>query len=136
MIPILFSPPGPPFSRVRQAVSGMEHIKESAHAIGRFGHARLNLVVTPGLSSQLVPDLIGEFAAAHPDAMARMEIASSDDAAEWMVSQNHDFGITTTQPASPSFESVVIKDNDVLCVVHPSHVLAQKTIVHAREEGM
>lgn len=118
---------------VRQAVSGMEHIKESAAAIGKFGHARLSLVVTPGVSSQLAPDLIGEFAAAHPDAMARMEIAPSDDAVEWMVSQNYDFGITTTEPANPSFESMVIKDNDVYCVVPPFHPLAQKTIVHARD---
>ena len=118
---------------VRQAVSGMEHIKDSAEAIGKFGHARLNLVVTPGVSSQLAPDLIGKFAAACPKAMARMEIAPSDDAVEWMVSQNYDFGITTTEPANPSFESIVIKDSDVCCVVPTGHMLAQKAIVQARD---
>ena len=45
---------------VRQAVSGMEHIKDSAEAIGKFGHAHLNLVITPGVSSQLAPDLVGK----------------------------------------------------------------------------
>lgn len=118
---------------VRQAVSGMEHIKEAAAAIGKFGRARLNLVITPGISSQLGPDLIGEFAATWPQAMARMEIAPSDDAVEWMVSQNYDFGITTTEPANPSFESLMIKDSDVCCVVPIGHPLADKTIVRARD---
>ncbi|NVO58456.1 LysR family transcriptional regulator [Rhodobacteraceae bacterium B1Z28] len=118
---------------VRQAVSGMEHIKDSAAAIGKFGHARLNLVITPGVSSQLAPDLIGKFAVKCPHAMARMEIAPNDDAVEWMVSQNYDFGITTTEPANPSFESLVIKDSDVCCVVPTGHALAGKALVQARD---
>ncbi|WP_282170347.1 LysR substrate-binding domain-containing protein [Ruegeria atlantica] len=118
---------------VRQAVSGMEHIKDSATAIGKFGHARLNLVITPGVSSQLAPDLLQEFSATWPKAMARMEIAPSDDAVEWMVSQNYDFGITTTQPANPSFDSLVIRNSDVCCVVPTGHPLAEKTIVQAQD---
>ena len=118
---------------VRQAVSGMEHIKDSAETIGKFGHARLNLAITPGVSSQLAPDLVSKFAAVCPDAMARMEIAPSDDAVEWMVSQNYDFGITTTEPANPSLESVVIKDSDVCCVVSTGHALADKVLVQARD---
>lgn len=118
---------------VRQAVSGMEHIKESATAIGKFGHARLSLVITPGVSSQLAPDLIQEFAATWPQAMARMEIAPSDDAVEWMVSQNYDFGVTTTEPANPSFDSLVIRNSDVCCVVPTGHPLAGKTLVQAQD---
>ena len=52
-------------NEVRQAVSGMEHIKRSATAIARFAHARLNLVTTPALSTQFAPDLVGQFAARH-----------------------------------------------------------------------
>ncbi|MCL6285414.1 LysR substrate-binding domain-containing protein [Ruegeria sp. 2012CJ41-6] len=118
---------------VRQAVSGMEHIKETAAAISTFGHARLSLVVTPAGASQLAPDLIGSFAAACPRAMTRMEIASSDDAVEWMVSQNYDFGITTAEPANPSFDSIVIQDSDVFCVVPTGHALSQKPMVQARD---
>lgn len=118
---------------VRHAVSGMEHIKDSALSIGQFGHARLNLVITPGTSSQLAPDLIGKFATVCPHAMTRMEIAPSDDAVEWMVSQHYDFGITTTEPANPSFERLVIKDSDVCCVVPQGHMLASKSLVHARD---
>ncbi len=118
---------------VRQAVTGMERIKESAVNIGKFKHARLNLVTTPTFSAQLAPDLIGKFALARPEAMARMEIEANDDSVEWMVSQNYDFGITTSKPANPSFESIVVNEDDVYCVVPDAHPLAAKTIVHARD---
>lgn len=118
---------------IRQAVIGMEHIKDAAQAIAKFGHARLNLVVTPGVSSQLAPDLIAAFSQIRPDTMVRMEIATSDDSAEWMASQNADFAITTTVPVNPSLESLVVKTNDVYCVVPRDHRLASKAVVQARD---
>lgn len=118
---------------VRQAISGMEHIKQAAIAIGRFGHARLALVVTPAFSSQLAPDLIEGFARERPQAMARMEIEANDDTVEWLVSQNYDFGITVSEPVNPSFQSLMLKNDDVYCVLPKSHRLAQKTLIQAHD---
>ncbi|WP_424830313.1 LysR substrate-binding domain-containing protein [Ruegeria sp.] len=118
---------------VRQAVSGMEHIKQAATAIGSFGHARLSLVATPAFASQLAPDLIGAFAAACPDSMARMEFEANDDSVEWMVAQSYDFGITSSQPSNPSFDSLILSDDDVYCVLPKGHRLADKAVIHARD---
>jgi DNA-binding transcriptional LysR family regulator len=112
---------------VRQAVSGMEHIKQAVQAIASFGHARLNLITSPALSTHLAPDLIGKFTVSRPDAMARLEIEADDDTVEWMVSQNFDFGLTTSIPANPSFESLVIRDEDAFCVVPTGHHLAGRS---------
>nr|WP_306266450.1 LysR substrate-binding domain-containing protein [Pararhizobium sp. IMCC3301] len=118
---------------VRQAISGMEHIKQAAVAIGRFGHARLTLVITPTFSTQLAPDLIGGFARARPETMVRMEIEANDDTVEWMVSQNYDFGITASEPVNPSFESLMIKNDDVYCVLPKHHRLARKSLIQAHD---
>ncbi|MDG2404254.1 MAG: LysR substrate-binding domain-containing protein [Paracoccaceae bacterium] len=118
---------------VRQAVSGMEHIKQSAAVIGSFGHARLNLVTNPSFSAQLVPDLITKFCYSRPKSMIHMEIQANDDIVEWMVSQQYDFGISTNEPSNPSFESLVIKKNDVYCIVPKNHRLNEKTLIHARD---
>ncbi|WP_170765083.1 LysR substrate-binding domain-containing protein [Ruegeria lacuscaerulensis] len=118
---------------VRQAVSGMEHIKQAVTAIGKFGHARLSLVTTPAFASQLAPDLIGTFATTCPDAMARLEFEANDDTVEWMVSQNYDFGITSSVPSNPSFDSLIIWDDDVYCVLPEGHPLADKPIIQARD---
>jgi DNA-binding transcriptional LysR family regulator len=114
---------------VRQAVSGMEHIKQAVKAIAGFGHARLNLITSPALSTHLAPDLVGKFALSRPDVMARLEIEANDDTVEWMVSQNFDFGLSTSIPANPSFESLVIRDEDAFCVVPTGHKLAKNAMI-------
>ncbi|EEE35881.1 transcriptional regulator, LysR family [Rhodobacteraceae bacterium KLH11] len=118
---------------VRQVVSGMEHIKQAAHAIGHFGHARLRLVTTPSFATQLAPDLISAFAAACPEAMAQLEFEANDDSVEWLVSQNFDFGITSNIPSNPSFDSLILSDDDVYCVIPKGHRLEKKTIIQARD---
>ena len=111
---------------IRQAVSGMEHIKDAAKAIGRFGHARINMATVPGFSADLTPDLVAQFSEKMPNSSVRMEIEANDDTIEWMVSRDFDFGITTSKPGNPSFDHIVIQDEDVFGVVPSSHKLAQK----------
>ncbi len=116
-------------NEVRQAISGMEHIKEAAIAIGNFGHARLNIATTPTFSTIVAPDLISTFASKHKEAMIKMEIGPADDAVEWMVSQNFDFGITTSETLNPSFDSLVVGKNDVFCVMPKGHHLVSKKVI-------
>lgn len=118
---------------VRQAVSGMMHIKDAAKAIGKFGHARINLVTVPGFSAELVPDLVSQFYAKMPNALVHVEIEANDDSIEWMVSQNFDFGITTSQPANPGFEHMIIRSDAVFCVVPEGHALTTKTSLDAKD---
>lgn len=120
-------------TEVRQAVSGMEHIKDSAVAIARFGHARLKIVTTPSFSNKLLPDLLGVFCKARPDSMARMEIEANDDSVEWMVSQNYDFGITASNNNNPSFERLKIKDEEVCCLLPKGHRLSDRPLIYARD---
>ena len=118
---------------VRQAVSGMEHIKQEAEAIRSYGHARLSVVTTPASALEMAPDLIGEFAGRCPNAMARVEIEANDDTVEWLVSQSYDFGITTSQPTNPSLESIRLVDDDIYCVLPINHRLQAKKLIHARD---
>lgn len=120
-------------AEVRQAVSGMEHIKETVTAIRRFGHARLTLATTPTFSTLTAPGLIGRFAQARPDSMIKMEIGPADDAVEWMVSQSYDFGISNTENRNPAFDSLMIADENAYCVVPDGHPLAARRLVQAED---
>ena len=93
---------------VRQAVSGMEHIKGVAKEIKQFSHARLTLATTPTFATLIAPDLIGQLAQLRPNAIVKIEIGSADDSIEWMVAQSYDFGITTSETVNPSFDSLTI----------------------------
>ncbi|MEX0366280.1 MAG: LysR substrate-binding domain-containing protein [Ruegeria sp.] len=118
---------------VRQAVSGMEHIKDAAAVIGTFGHAMLRLVTTPTFASQLAPDLIADFAARRPKVMTRMEIEANDDTVEWLVSQNHDFGLSTSEPANSALNSLILHRGEVSCVLPTGHPLAGKTSIQPKD---
>ena len=61
-----------------------------------------------------------------PNSSVRMKIEANDDTIEWMVSQNFDFGISTSEPSNPSFDYILIQDQDVFGVLPSSHRLAQK----------
>lgn len=111
---------------IRQAVAGMEHIKDAASVIAKFGHTALQLVTVPSFAGGLAPDLIASFSAGHPEVMTRMEIEANDDTVEWLVSQSHDFGLSTSVPTNPALEHLALQQGDVFCVLPKRHPLASR----------
>ena len=111
---------------VRRALSGLEQIKHTAAAIKNFKHAQLRLISTPAFSTLIAPQLIRQFAARQPAAMASLEIQSIDVALEWMVSQNFDFGIAPATLVNPAIMSHSLTDTQSICVLPKGHRLEAK----------
>lgn len=109
---------------VRQAVSGMEHIKHAAEAIGTYGHSTLRLVTAPVFSSVMMPDMIAKFAKAFPNVALSLEIEANDDTAAWLVSHSHDFGLSTSEAGDPTLTHHVLTEQHALAVVPEGHRLA------------
>lgn len=118
---------------IRQAVAGMEHIKDAATIIGRFGHRALQLVTTPSFARGLAPDLIARFAEQHPQVMARMEIEANDDTVEWLVSQSHDFGLSSSVPNNPALKHLALQKGEVACVLPKGHALAGRRTLKPKD---
>jgi DNA-binding transcriptional LysR family regulator len=111
---------------VRRALSGLERIKEAARAIQQFKHAQLRLITTPTFATVLAPQLVAAFAERRPEVMISLEIQSSDDTIEWMVSQNHDFGIAPPTGKNPVIMSLPLVKTEAVCILPPKHRLAGK----------
>jgi len=111
---------------VRRALSGLERIKEAARAIQQFKHAQLRLITTPAFATVLTPRLIRAFAERRPEVMISLEIQSSDDTVEWMVSQNHDFGIAPPTGKNPVIMNRPLVTSEAVCILPPKHRLAGK----------
>lgn len=111
------------FSR---ALSGLERIKEAAGAIRNFRHAKIGIITTPTFSNAIAPGLIVRFAARCPEAAVTLEVQSSDDAVEWMVSQNFDFGITHEKVSTPQMNTLRLTQGNALCIVPDGHRLADR----------
>ena len=118
---------------VTRAMSGLERIKEAAVAIRSFRHARLGIITTPTFSSAIAPGLIARFAARCPEAAVTLEVQSSDDAVEWMVGQNFDFGITHQRVVTPQMNSLKLAEREALCIVPQDHRLAARAEVTAAD---
>ena len=75
---------------VRQAIAGMECIKNAARLIVRFGHMAVQTVTIPSFAEALAPNLITCFSDVHSQVKMCMKIGANDDTVEWLVSQSHD----------------------------------------------
>ena len=112
---------------IRQAITGMEHIKNAAGVIASFGHVALQLVTIPSFAGGLAPDLIAHFGDVHRQVKMCMEIEANDDTVEWLVSQSHDFGLTTSIPTNPAIAHMPLEEGRVFCVLPQTHQLASKS---------
>ena len=85
---------------VRQAIAGMECIKNAARLIVRFGHMAVQTVTIPSFAEALSPNLSTCFSDVHSQVKMCMKIGANDDTGEWLVSQSHDFDLTTSVPTN------------------------------------
>jgi DNA-binding transcriptional LysR family regulator len=118
---------------VRRALSGLERIKEVATAIKNFKHAQIRLITTPTFSTMITPGLISAFARRWPEAMISLEIQPNEDTVEWMVSQNHDFGIASPSARNPSILSRPLVNSESVCIVPEGHPLEGRSQVQPND---
>jgi len=118
---------------VRRALSGLERIKEAARAIKQFQHAQLRVITTPTFSSNLAVPLIKKFSERQPKAMISLEIQPSDDTVEWMVSQNHDFGIAPPSGRNPTIRTRPLMNAQAICILPQDHRLASADLIRPED---
>jgi len=118
---------------VRRALSGLERIKEAARAIKQFQHAQLRVITTPTFSSNLAVPLIKKFSERQPKAMISLEIQPSDDTVEWMVSQNHDFGIAPPSGRNPTIRTRRLMNAQAICILPQDHRLASADLIRPED---
>lgn len=120
---------------VRRTFSGLEHIRNSARSIREFAHARLRIVSTPAMATTIAPDLIEPFANALPDASVSLEIQTVDDAIEWMVSREFDFGIAPPLRRSSALGQLLLSEQNAMCIAPSRHEIASRNEVRAADLG-
>ena len=118
---------------VRRAIAGLERIKEAAEAIRTFRHARFGIITGPTFSTMIVPGLMGRFAQRCPEAAITLEVQAFDDAVEWMVTQDFEFGIIPGNIETPLLRSLPLLDRAAMCIVPEGHPLAARDILHPQD---
>lgn len=113
------------FEEVRLAFIGMERIREAARAIGNFERTRLRVVAIPSIAATFAVDFIRDFRVQHPRTTISLEVQATDDAVEWIVSQQCDVGLAHPPQGNPALRTRILTSGRSVCLVPAGHRLAK-----------
>ena len=81
----------------------------------------------------ILPQILGEFKARHPEVQAHMSVANSETIVNRVADQTIDLGLIESPSYLPSLENQVCCDDELVMICGPGHPLAQRTTVRASD---
>jgi DNA-binding transcriptional LysR family regulator len=81
----------------------------------------------------ILPHILGEFKARHPEVQAHMMVANSETIVNRVADHTIDVGLIESPSYLPSLQNEVCCDDELVLICAPDHPLAQKPTVRAQE---
>jgi DNA-binding transcriptional LysR family regulator len=111
---------------VDRAFVGLDALKDAARNIRQFGKGRLRVAAVPSLAMSVLPTVLQQFHASHPEVTVAMDTSSSQMVSEWVAGHVCDLGLVSYLPGSSTTEAHAVCDVAGCCVLPPGHRLAGK----------
>jgi DNA-binding transcriptional LysR family regulator len=118
---------------VERSYVGLERIAEAAISLRQFAHGRLALACLPALSHALLPEAVGRFAAAYPQAGVTITPQESPLLEDWLSQQRFDLGLTERTEAPRGTAQTPLLTADEVCVLPRGHRLLARRLVRAKD---
>lgn len=81
----------------------------------------------------ILPQILGEFKALHPEVQAHMTVANSETIVNRVADHTIDVGLIESPSYLPSLQNEVCCDDELVLICAPGHPLAQHSSVRAEE---
>jgi DNA-binding transcriptional LysR family regulator len=81
----------------------------------------------------MLPQVLGELKAAHPQVQAHMTVANSETIVNRVADHTLDVGLIESPSYLPSLQIEVCCDDELVMICAPAHALAKRTAVSAQE---
>lgn len=81
----------------------------------------------------ILPQILGEFKALHPEVQAHMTVANSETIVNRVADHTIDVGLIESPSYLPSLQNEVCCDDELVLICAPGHPLAQHKTVRAQE---
>jgi DNA-binding transcriptional LysR family regulator len=81
----------------------------------------------------ILPHILGEFKALHPEVQAHMMVANSETIVNRVADHTIDVGLIESPSYLPSLQNEVCCDDELVLICGPNHPLAKKTTVTAQD---
>ena len=121
------------FSEVERVFLSVESVAARAKAIGQFDYGEITLVAFPSLATRILPPILASFMASRPGLKINFYSRNSWLLVDRVATQGVDlgFGMTATERPGVNFEKLCTMD--AVCALHPSHRLADRPHIKARD---
>jgi DNA-binding transcriptional LysR family regulator len=117
-----------------EVLEPMRKLQLGTQALGRDSATHLRIVASLTVAEYLIPDWLGCLRAAHPDIIVSLQMGNSTQGIDAMVRGEADLGFVEGPCAPPELSSRVVRADDLVVVVDPSHKWARrKSLLTARE---
>lgn len=117
------------FDTVQRHFLGLERIEQNVEAMRKSGTGILRVGCTPALGLGIMPVVIHAFSLRYPDVHINLQTIGAHHLREGLLHGLYDLILTTTPVAHPQLDARTLHHSNVVCVVHPSHPLAQRTVI-------
>jgi len=114
---------------VDRAFVGLDALKDAARNIRHFGRGRLRIATVPSLAMTVLPAVLQQFHADHPEVTVAMDTGSSQLVAEWVGGQVCDLGLVSYLPSGLAVDARPVCDVGGCCVLPPGHRLASRDVI-------
>lgn len=118
---------------VKRSFVGLDKLRARAMEIRQFGVGGLRLACYPALGLSFAPKVIKQFRDGDPTTHVTLSIASSSAVKEMVASGHVDIGIAADEIDVSRVKSQVFMTSSAVCVMPPSHRLAQADIVRPQD---
>ena len=128
------TPEGLAFYReVERSFTGLENLASAARDIRAFGTGRLRIAAMPVMALGFIPRCIRRFKERFPRAIISLQMGNDGTVTRWMSSSYCDIGFVANVIDIPQVEHQPLYVVPGVCALPPSHKLASREAIHARD---
>lgn len=117
---------------VQRVWSGIDHLRDTARRIREREIGGLRISTMPLLGMTFLPDVLAEFAPAHPDTRIELATFRSEQVIEDVITQRSDLGFAIVADNDDRVNSERFR-LDSLCILPDSHPLTSRERVYAED---
>lgn len=93
----------------------------------------LSLGASMTIAEYILPKILGEFKAAHPEVQAQMTVANSETIVNRVADHTLDVGLIESPSYLPTLQNEVCCDDELVAICAPAHALAKGRSVRAQD---
>ncbi len=121
------------YATVQQVYVGHERIAQELASLRRSGLGVLRIGATPALAMGVLPHVVREYLAVHPDAHLSLHALGFLPLQDELLSQRIDFAIVTRPQITYDLEGELLHRGRAVCVLSPRHALARFERLHVKQ---